>query len=151
NHYSERFGWPEDGIRLQPGISEDENGLVVRGSHRLYFIPEGGQPSDRRPLHARYNWVWPIDWDADGLTDLLYISMAQSAEAPTALPENRGLFASPGRLTFLKNTGTPAGDVAPLFLEAGGYPATELTDNAYVPSLGCADLDGDGRSDIVGV
>ena len=151
NHYSERFGWPDDGIRLQPGIGETGAGLVVRGSFRLRFVPEGGRPADARPLHARYNWVWPVDWDADGLTDLLYISMAQSADGPGALPENRDLFASPGQITFLKNLGTPSGGGTPLFREAGGYPAAEITDNAYVPSLSCADLDGDGRVDIVGV
>jgi len=151
NHYSDRFGWPEDGILLQPGIREDDGGLAVRDYFRLHFVPEGGGASDLRPLHARYNWVWPVDWDADGLTDLLYISMAQGATGPNALPENRDLFASPGYITFLKNTGTKLAGEAPLFMEAGRYPAAELTEKAYVPSLACADLDGDGRADLVGV
>ncbi len=41
NHYSDRFGWPEDGILLQPGIREDDGGLVVRDYFRLHFVPRG--------------------------------------------------------------------------------------------------------------
>lgn len=151
NHYSDRFGWPYDGILFHPGVREDERGVIVRDHHRLHFIPEGGTVADLRPLHARYNWVWPIDWDRDGLMDILYISMAQMESGPQALPENASVFPSAQFITFLKNTGlkTPGG--LPVLKESGYYPAGEITQNAYVPSLGCEDLDGDGRVDLLGV
>jgi hypothetical protein len=151
NHCSDRFGWPYDGILFQPGVREDEGGLVVKDYHRLHFIPAGGTVADLKPLHARYNWVWPVDWDLDGLMDILYISMAQMESGPQALPENASVFPSAEFITFLKNTGlkTPGG--MPLLKESGHYPAGEITQNAYVPSLACEDLDGDGRVDLLGV
>jgi hypothetical protein len=151
NHYSDRFGWPYDGILFQPGVREDEGGIVVRDYHRLHFIPAGGTVADFKPLHARYNWVWPVDWDSDGLMDILYISMAQMESGPQALPENASVFPSAEFITFLKNTGlkTPGG--MPLLKESGHYPAGEITQDGYVPSLGCEDLDGDGRVDLLGV
>jgi hypothetical protein len=151
NHYSDRFGWPYDGILFQPGVREDEGGIVVRDYHRLHFIPAGGTMADLKLLHARYNWVWPIDWDLDGLMDILYISMAQMESGPQALPENASVFPSAEFITFLKNTGlkTPGG--MPLLKESGHYPAGEITQDGYVPSLGCEDLDGDGRVDLLGV
>jgi hypothetical protein len=39
----------------------------------------------------------------------------------------------------------------PLLKESGHYPAGEITQDGYVPSLGCEDLDGDGRVDLLGV
>ncbi len=114
-------------------------------------MPAGGRPTDLRPLHARYNWVWPVDWDADGRPDLLYISMGQNATGPSSLPENSSFFASPGHITFLRNAASNRAAGAPFFAEAGRYPAAELTDNAYVPSLACADMEGDGRADLIGI
>ncbi len=151
NHYSDRFGWPYDGILFRPGVREDAGGLEVRDFHHLHFIPEGGTMADLRPLHARYNWVWPIDWDRDGLMDILYISMAQMESGPQALPENASVFPSAQFITFLKNTGLKAPGGLPVLKESGHYPAGEITQNAYVPSLGCEDLDGDGRADLLGV
>jgi len=151
NHYSDRFGWPYDGILFHPGIREDSEGIVVRDFHRLHFIPQGGTEADLRPLHARYNWVWPTDWNQDGRMDVLYVSMAQMESGPQALPENVGVFPSARFVTVLLNTGKQLRDGLPVLKEADRYPADELTRDGYVPSIAAADMDGDGRQDLVGV
>jgi hypothetical protein len=151
NHYSDRFGWPYDGILFHPGIREDGDGILIRDFYRLHFIQEGGIESDLRPLHARYNWVCPTDWDGDGRSDILYISMAQMESGPQAIPENAGVFPSASFVTVLLNTGEKLGGGLPVLKEAGRYPAEELTRDAYVPSIACEDLDGDGRRDLIGV
>jgi hypothetical protein len=151
NHYSDRFGWPYDGILFHPGIREDGDGILIRDFYRLHFIPEGGSEADLRPLHARYNWVSPTDWNQDGRIDILYISMAQMESGPQALPENADVFASARFVTVLLNTGEKLGGGLPVLKEAGRYPAEELTRDAYVPSIACEDLDGDGRRDLIGV
>ena len=105
NHYSDRFGWPYDGILFHPGVREDDKGIVVRDYYRIRYIPENTDDDNLCFLHARYNWVWPVDWDEDGLMDLLYISMKQDHSDPGVMPEYKDLFQSSDYVTFFKNTG----------------------------------------------
>ena len=94
NHYSDRYGWPYDGILFHPGIKEDDEGIVVRDYYRVRYIPENTDDDNLYFLHARYNWVWPVDWDKDGWMDLLYISMKQDHNDPGVMPEYKDLFQS---------------------------------------------------------
>lgn len=151
NHYSDRFGAPYDGILCHPGIEENGNGILTGDFFRLHYVPEGKSLSEAVPLHARYNWVSAVDWDEDGLTDILYMTIEQSEPELRSLPENAGIFISAKFVTFLKNTGIKDAGGLPILREAARYPSEELTRGAYVPSIACVDLDGDGTKDLAGV
>ena len=153
NHYCDRFGRPWDGLFVHPGTGTDAAGLHVGSSRRLYIQPhaaatDGGVTP--RPLHALYNWGCPVDWDADGLPDLLYISMAGDA-TPSAIAASAPAFPSADFVTFFRNTGGRDAAGLPVLEEAKRYPAMEITRNAYVPMIAAEDLDGDGRRDLVAV
>jgi len=149
NHYSDRFGWPYDGILFYPGTKEDGTGITVGDFYRIRYVPRNAE--DLRFLHARYNWVCPVDWDEDGRMDLLYISIEREEIHHLVMPENHDLFRSSTRVTFLRNTGETDISGLPVLKETKHYPALVITHKAYVPSLAAEDLDGDGRCDLIGV
>jgi len=149
NDYSDRFGWPYDGIIFHPGIKEKEDSLIVRDFFRIRYIPKD---SDQlRFLHARYNFVYPTDWDSDGLIDLFYVSMENDEIHQIVMPENHDLFQSSNYFTFLRNTGKKDISGLPILKETKHYPALTITHNAYVPAIAIEDLDGDGKKDIIGL
>ena len=151
NHYSDRFGWPYDGIFFLPGITDNGKGIIVSDYYRIRYVPENADEDDLHFLHARYNWVCPVDWDEDELVDLLYISMEQEEIHQIAMPENSDLFQSSTHITFLKNTGRIDISGLPILKESKHYPSLSITHRAYVPAIAAEDLDGDGKCDLIGV
>ncbi|MBE9510705.1 MAG: VCBS repeat-containing protein, partial [Bacteroidetes bacterium] len=151
NHYSDRFGWPYDGILFHPGIEENDEGIKVRDFFRIRYIPEDAEDDEFRFLHARYNFVCPTDWDQDGLVDLFYVSMERDEIHHFTMPENADLFQSSNYFTFLKNTGRRDISGQPILKETKHYSALAVTHNAYAPAVAVEDLDGDGKKDIIGV
>ncbi len=150
NHYTNGFREPEDGVYFHPGIKGGSGkGITVKGSYLITFIPEGCTPADKRFLFARYNWVCPVDWDRDGLQDLLYVTIWNGGKDNKKPLKKDVPFFSCKTVTFLKNTGSANGQ--PLLLESGHYPAEVFTKGGYVASVDAADLDGDGLRDLLGV
>ncbi|MBN1351007.1 VCBS repeat-containing protein [candidate division KSB1 bacterium] len=135
NHYSERFSWADDGVFFYRGSEKSEKNIIVKYCCRLHTIPTATKDFGYEPLHARYNWIKPVDWDTDGLGDLLFVSI-----------DRRTPF-----FFFYKNTGYLDRNSIPLLKETKRYPANEIIDNAYVPAVDAEDLDGDGRVDLVGI
>ncbi len=149
NDYSDRFGWPYDGIIFHPGIEENDKGIKTRDYFRIRYIPENSD--ELRFLHARYNFVYPTDWDEDGLIDLFYVSMENEEIHQVTMPENYDLFQSSNYFTFLKNTGKKDISGLPILKETKHYPALAITHNAYTPAVAAEDIDGDGKKDLIGI
>ncbi len=150
NHYTNGYREPEDGIYFRPGIKGGTGkGIAVQGAYLITFIPEGGTPADKRFLFARYNWVCPVDWDHDGLQDLLYVTIWNGGRDNAKPLKKEAPFFSCKTVTFLKNTGMANGQ--PLLKETAHYPAEVFTKGGYVASVAAADMDGDGWEDLLGV
>lgn len=116
-------------------------GLVGIGDSFHYNNGQSG-PAPVHPLHSQY---WHIDWDGDGLRDLIGYAY-QRYEYGVRLEKNMG-----NGIYFLKNIGTPR---EPLFAprrqlkaDDGRYLLTDLLPQNMFP----VDWTKDGHVDFIGV
>jgi hypothetical protein len=116
-------------------------GLVGVGDMLHY---NNGQPNIA-PVHPLHSQFWHLDWDGDGLRDLIGFAYRRY-EFGESLPKNMG-----NGIYFLKNLGTAR---QPLFApkqrlraDDGKYLETDLLPQNMFP----VDWDSDGRVDFIGV
>ena len=106
----------------------------------LVTQPNRGRPIDDRIVRRRAHWTESfraVDWDSDGLTDLIY-SLAGSHSG----------IQDAGSIYLLRNCGTKSDPVfeAPQTMRCFGEPI-RITNHGPHPWPG--DFDGDGKPDLI--
>lgn len=113
-------------------LENDGEGRFVAASEGLGLL--GGDGSQKLDFSGRE--IESTDWDGDGRPDLLVLSEGPSA-MPRAGGDNRQT--PPSGVRLYRNLGAGRWEAAP----------TAAGDRSFGESLVLADLDGDGRADVV--